>query len=106
MIPFLSSNYVFAFALINLLTAISNLLLIKGYDGYRIVSGIISVRASADTAANVMESLSLTFSAIAVFISLFLMMRIGEGYWLFAIFFTVLLKEAFKTQKTMKNENN
>ena len=105
LIPFLANDYVFAFAVINLLTAVSNLLPVGGYDGYRAVRGLLITRMDPDTADTIMCAVSLSCSSVAVFISLFLMMRIGEGYWLFAIFFAVLLKEAFKMQKRVKSKN-
>ena len=105
LIPFLKSDYIFAFTIINLLTAASNLLPVGGYDGYRAVRGILITRMSPDAAEIIMCAVSLSFSSVAVFISLFLMMRVGEGYWIFAIFFAVLLKEAFKMQKRAKSKN-
>lgn len=102
-LPFFNlSGYIAAFAFINLLTAVSNLIPIKSYDGYRIISASLAGRLEPCLQARVMSALTLVFSAAAVLISLVLLMLIGEGYWLFAIFFAILIKEILKLHEKDK----
>ena len=94
------SEYVHTFAWLNVMTAISNLLPIKGYDGYRSVLCILSMftndRARGEA---ILSSLSFLFSSIMCFLSLYLMLRIGEGYWIFVVFFSLIISEMAKRQK-------
>jgi len=100
LIPFSSANaYVLTFALINLLTAASNLLPIRSYDGYRILYGLFCHVSSLVVCERIMSTVSLIFSAVAALLSLIILYKTGEGYWFFTIFFSVLLKEVFKKQK-------
>ena len=96
LIPFFSSEYVFTFALLNLLTAISNLIPIYGYDGYRILRAVISKFSTPDFSERLLSSASLLFSSFAVFTSLFFILKIGEGYWIFTVFFVILVKDILK----------
>lgn len=104
--PFFSNDYFLAFGLINLLTAISNLLPVGDHDGYRIMRCALLQHTSPTTSERISCAVSLAVSATAVFTALFFMLRVGEGYWIFALFFAVMLKEAFKIQKCSKSENN
>lgn len=93
------------FALINLATAISNLLPMTNYDGYKIISDTISLLSDSEKSHRIMPEITVGFSAVAVFLSLFLILRLDGGYWIFAVFFTVLVREIFLFQKQTKNEN-
>ena len=93
------------FAIINLATAVSNLLPLTEYDGYKIISDTISLFSDAEKSRNVMPEITVAVSSVAVFLSLFLILRLDGGYWIFAIFFTVLVREIFLFQKQAKNEN-
>ena len=100
-----ASAYLFTFGVINLLTAISNLLPIRGYDGYRVVNGILLAHTDVESAGRITGAISSLLCGALVFISLFLMLKIGEGYWIFAIFFSIMLRDITKTQKSIKREN-
>ncbi len=88
------------FGYINLLTALSNLMLIDGYDGYRMLSSLLLMHSS-DTARveNVLSHLSFFFTVFMTFLSLFLILKLGEGYWIFAVFFSIMLSSLIKRQK-------
>ena len=97
LIPFFSiSEYLFTFGIINLFTALTNMLPIRGYDGDRIIRSTLSKKFSPTGADRVTEALTLLFAGgLSVFSLLLLMIR-GEGYWIFAFFFTVLLSEVMR----------
>lgn len=93
------------FSVINLATAISNLLPLTDYDGYKIISDMLSLICDHEKSRKIMQNLTLGFSALAVFLSLFLILKLDGGYWLFFVFFTLLVREIFVFQKDTKNED-
>jgi Zn-dependent protease len=95
-----------SFAVINLLTAVSNLIPIRGFDGHRILIGLLSGRLSQDGLDRVSRGLTLSISAAVALLSLFFMMKIGEGYWIFVVFFVVMCREIMAAHKSAKNENS
>ena len=94
-------GYVTEFAVINLLTALSNLLPIENHDGYRIFEcallshafGIYKVRAVA-------SAVSFSLSAFFTIFSLYLILRGDTGYWIFIIFMVILVKK-IKSDRTV-----
>jgi stage IV sporulation protein FB len=89
--PLAASEYLSYFGLVNLMTAISNLLPIEGYDGYKILSALLHTSKKDEYAEGILFFLSLFFSASLTFLSLYFIMRFSEGFWIFAIFFASLL---------------
>jgi len=79
------------FALINCLTAVSNLIPVKGYDGYGILRNVLASKCSFSTVSTVTESISLAFTVAMCFISLYFIERYDGGYWVFAVFLFALL---------------
>ncbi len=77
-----------SFALCELLTGLSNLIPVRGYDGERILTAYL---ASHGYTGRFSERLSFFFTAVLVFLSLALIGTLGEGYWLFGVFFVSLL---------------
>lgn len=108
LIPFFDTGmgYIRIFSFINLLTAISNLLPVKGNDGFRALSCIFAPIIGEDRSTRALCTLSFLFSAFAVFTSLFFIMKIGEGYWIFALFFAILVKDILNLQKRINLENS
>lgn len=96
-LPFYFSEYIFVFGIINLMSALTNLLPIEGYDGYKILSSILYNSPLEKHACSILFFLSIFFSAGLTFLSLYFLTKIGEGYWMFAIFFTSLLATLRKT---------
>ncbi len=87
----------FDFAFLNLLTALCNLLPIRDYDGYRIIEVLILLRAeNAFPKIKLLSALSFAFTSSLCFLSLYLLLKIGEGYWIFAVFFSSVLFDAKK----------
>ena len=104
---FLASPYTELFGAINIMTAISNLLPVRGYDGYKFLSALGGVCSKNPLRVeHILEWLSFGISTLMCFISLYLLLKIGEGYWIFAVFFSFLLSEIFKRQKPTFLEKN
>ena len=101
---FRQNEYVIVFAMINLLTAISNLLPLRSYDGQRAISSLLCMIGTPYLADRVIHAICLTLSAAGCFLSLFLIGYIGDGYWIFGVFFVSLLGEILSHRK--KNEAN
>ena len=79
-------------SLINLATALSNLLPIDGYDGYGIIKSVIEKREAGYMHLRILRYISSSLILIFCIFSLYLIDRIGEGFWIFAIFFISLVK--------------
>ena len=85
------SDYLSSFGLVNLITALSNLLPIEGYDGYKILRAALHKSRLDGWADEILFCLSLFFSAHLTFLSLYFILRFAEGFWIFSIFFASLL---------------
>ncbi len=79
-------------ALINLATALSNLLPIEGYDGYGALMAMIHKREAGDRAIRNLSHLSTGLIFLFCIFSLYLLDRQGGGYWIFAVFFISMIK--------------
>ena len=96
-IPFsVFSEYLFVFTLINLATAISNLLPVKGYDGYGIIKALFEKNGN-EIGINLLNKLSFTFICGFTLLSLYLIGKAGEGFWIFSIFFFTFITELRQT---------
>lgn len=94
-------EYAYTFAILNFMTMASNLLPIENYDGYNALLAAFSLMFKECTRGErILQNLSFLFSAILCFFSLYLMLKIGEGYWIFALFFSLTLSRIIKQQKT------
>lgn len=93
------------FAIINLATAISNLLPLPEYDGYKIINDALSMLFGNQISDCIMPHITVLVCAVIVLLSLFLIMILNGGYWIFFIFFIVLVKEIAFFHKDVKNEN-
>ena len=94
------SPYLATFGILNAMTALSNLIPIEEYDGYKILSAALALRKkSFDKALSALNSVSFLFSSALTLLALYVMLKIGEGYWFFAVFFTIMLRTIIKKQK-------
>lgn len=92
----LSRFYDVAFAAIgtiNLLTALSNLMPINGYDGYGFISAMIKKYELPSCALKLISAFSSAMIFCFCLFSLYLIDRYAEGYWIFAVFFVAMVKE-------------
>jgi Zn-dependent protease len=97
------NEYSETFVAINLATAVSNLLPIEGYDGYRLIEAAISYLDLGFKAYAVLEAVSFFLTATLCIISLFLVYTFGNGYWFMAIF---LFATVSKLQKWQNYQNS
>lgn len=107
LLPFSLSGNTFCYGLaaVNLLTAISNLLPIKGYDGYGMVRVLITetdVYKKAESALRIVSSATIFSLCI---LSLYLIDRFDGGYWIFFVFFISMLKDISNGIEKIKDEN-
>ena len=82
--------------LINALTAISNLLPVRGYDGYRILTAVIAISGTERFLGRLPDILSFGTAMSAVLLSLYFIYAFDAGYWIFGVFFIFLLGEVKK----------
>jgi len=98
---FTNGSFAFDFAFINLCTALSNLLPIRGYDGYRLLETAILMKSDKEyRALNILSRFSFIFTSALCFLSLYLLLKLGEGYWIFALFFTSVMLDVKKLTET------
>ena len=94
------------FMTINFLTAISNLIPFKNYDGYRILICISSIFVEDNSCViRFLEHCSFFISVLFSFTSLFIILKIGEGYWIFIVCFSEILCKILKNQNEHFYEN-
>lgn len=79
-------GYISTVGYVNLMTAISNLLPIEGYDGYGVIRKFLERQESA-RGLSILGWVSFFFSAALTLLSLYLLLKYGEGYWIFGVFF-------------------
>lgn len=93
-LPFsnLANGYIGIFGVINLLTAISNLLPIESYDGSRILRCLLSIFGREKTADVLSRVISFALCSLLCIISLYLMGKLDAGYFIFFVFLGILLK--------------
>ena len=80
------------FSLINGLTALTNLIPVRGYDGYKII-GAIAEHFEFVSLKRGLEVCSLLFASAIMLLSLYAIDRLDAGYWIFGVFFIFLIKE-------------
>ena len=94
-----SHQYGIMFITINFATAISNLLPIDGYDGYKIILTLINCFNLGYGAYVFLEIISFIFTFLMSIVSLFLVYTFGNGYWIMGIFITATINKLSKWQK-------
>lgn len=98
-------GYVGALGTVNLLSGLSNLLPVEGYDGYGAIRTLLDARGAGAMGYRVLEAVSVAVGALLAFLSLYLIYRVGEGYWIFALFLRASLKTPAKWLSEVKNED-
>ena len=94
------ADYARLFGTVNVMTALSNLLPIEGYDGYKILFCIGAlIFDDAGRCEAVLLWISFLLSALMCFLSLYLILKLGEGYWIFFVFFTLTLSVIIRRTK-------
>lgn len=88
-------DYLHTFAIINFTTALANLIPVESYDGYEALCALFELREWRRLQF-ALPILSYAFSALMCFASLYFIGRVGGGYWIFAVFFSLLLSRTAK----------
>ncbi len=95
---FVENGYFPLFSAINVMTAASNLLPVSGYDGYRFAECLIlEYSKNAERGLEILCTASFVFTTVLMFLSLYLILKIGEAYWIFAVLFVTFLLGLKKT---------
>ena len=79
-------------AVINLATALSNLIPIEGYDGYGAIIAYLHLREESEAAERLISGISTALIFLLTLLSLYFIDRLGGGYWIFAVFFVSTLR--------------
>ncbi len=106
-LPFLNiiNDYGLLFVFINLATAFSNLLPIRGHDGYGIIKTCLEMKEYGNFAFKVLRTVSFISIAVLCLFSLYLMDRYDGGYWIYGIFLLSLISEMSDSVKNSFFEN-
>ena len=98
LMPFAAHNrYAEVFSILNLATALSNLIPADGYDGY---CALCKLFAFYGKSTRPLERISLSVSIILCFLSLYFIWEYAAGYWIFCVFFSSLLSKISKSVKS------
>ena len=92
-LTFFTDKNFMTIGIINLVTALSNLLPIKGYDGYGAIRAFMKKRELSQIALRTLSCISSTLIFSFCIFSLYLIDRYNGGYWIFAVFFVSMVKE-------------
>ncbi len=94
---FESFTYMKLFAYINIATALSNLLPVNGYDGYGIVYSCVHFYNKDSKLVPILNRISFAVIAVFTLLALYMLSRIGNGYWLAGLFIILLIKEVARS---------
>jgi Zn-dependent protease len=95
MLPFAKrcGDFATLFITINIATAISNILPIEGYDGYRVITLIFSYYDVEKNWYIILEIMAFIFVFLMTVSSLFFVYTFGNGYWIMAIFMAATISK-------------
>ena len=96
-------DYFAMLALFGVMTMLSNLAPIEGYDGYRLILALTADRFPYFE--RILGRISFTISVTLSILSLYLIDKLGTGYWIFGIFFAGTLSFIAKSQRRAFFEN-
>ena len=99
------SDYIEKFCVLNAVTAISNLLPIEGYDGYRCINCALADRGATDSAYKILGCVSFAIVCILTILSLYFMFRMDGGYWMYAVFAISAYLTVARSLKSTFSEN-
>lgn len=92
------SEYMRLFSVLNMTTALSNLMPLDGFDGYRLLM-LAAESHNSEALLRITDQVSYVFSAAATVISLYFLYRLDSGYWFFILFFTLFITKTAKFSK-------
>lgn len=103
-LPFFNIYIKQLFTTVSLATAFSNLLPIKGYDGYGIIRSLACHYGKEDSILPLLDSVSFWFLVTLTFVSLYIVTRIGSSYWMAGLFIVSLIREIADRLKNVFSE--
>lgn len=100
LIFFGTAPYPLEFGIINIFTALSNLLPVYGYDGYRILKLLLEERLrEPELPLMLLSAVSSAVISVFCFLSLYLMAKLNSGYWIFIVFIFALIKSLARDER-------
>ncbi len=97
--------YLADFFILNICTAVSNLLPIDGYDGYRIAESTLLLIRKKSYDTRLLGYISLSLTVAVCFITLYLMVNTDSGYWIYLVFIVSMLNGIKKSSDSFLREN-
>ncbi len=89
-----AADYMQLFGFLNLMTMATNLFPITEHDGYKIIEATTMMFSkNPNKTKRLLSAMSFTLCMLMCFIALYFMLKIGEGYWIFAIFISTVISE-------------
>ena len=102
LLPSSDTEYTSLFVFLNIAAALSNILPVKGYDGYRILRCLMLSSGRFESLTFVLDGVSFAIVTVMTFSSLYVMDKLDGGYWIWGVFSVILyqtvkdrLKSAF-----------
>lgn len=92
-LPFNNLKIKQLFTVVNIATAVSNLLPIKGYDGYGIIYSLAFHFGIDHKILPILDFISFQLLVILTFVSFYIVTRIGSSYWMAGLFAVSLIRE-------------
>lgn len=80
------------FSLINVISAVCNLIPMVNNDGYNVLLSLINLRLDEYLAERIMTAVSLVFSSALCIFSLYAMSRLNAAYWCYFLSMYLLVK--------------
>lgn len=100
----LTGGMLLEWVVVNLITALSNLLPVEGYDGYGAIISLLRER-EMERGEAILQSISFSLIFVMSIFSLYFIDRFSGGYWIFAIFFASMIKQLSKKLALIKIED-
>ena len=91
-------GYLKVLGYVSLVTGLSNLMPIEGYDGYGAICELFKY-LGRDHLIRKLEAASFLFCISITFVALYLIERFSEGWWIFGLFFFTTLSKLAKFGK-------
>ena len=95
-----SNEYFFLFCWLNLFTALSNLLPIRGHDGYRCLLCMFRKSDNFERYSDILDNVSFASIVFLSFVSLYFMEKLNGGYWIYVVFGVLLYENVHRGLKT------
>ncbi|MBO5009345.1 MAG: hypothetical protein J6D20_01390 [Clostridia bacterium] len=78
---------------LNLITAASNLLPVRSYDGYGIITSLLKHYGTEDKYLPIVDNISFSIIVFLALLSLYIVGKVGGSYWMAGLFIILLIGE-------------